>query len=453
MPKSDLPPATQFSPGQIDVIAVIDLLSEVGGTGGDFSERARKRFFSGYAGGNLDQQREVAKNVRLALHRWEIVGDDDRPTAFGEALISLTKDPPSFHAAVAKHALLNLHGLEVLRAVDHLQKIHEEPTLQNIARELKNYGVYFPPGGTHVSGLKAWFKKAGLLDDRWTRSDERLKELIGVTLEEVDTLERFDPQVRAFIRALAALNPSGPIPWSAVRDHAQAMAHVEFDAKNFSGQVLDPLEAAGYIEVAKTTGGRGAKPSTVRPTEKFRGEFIIPLLEALAKSSGDAPIRADRPLDEVVKELSSPDKHRKGRALEELVVHLCRLLGLTVVGWRIRARETAGSEVDVIAEGTNYVFSRWQIQCKNTSSVSNDTVAREIGVAGTTHANVVMIVTTGRFARPASEFAEKVLQGSAINVILLSGHDLSQVVREPASIGRILRSHARQAMKLKKLDT
>jgi site-specific DNA-methyltransferase (cytosine-N4-specific) len=141
----------------------------------------------------------------------------------------------------------------------------------------------------------------------------------------------------------------------------------------------------------------------------------------------------------------------KGKALELLAMHLCRLLGLRLVAWRHRWRETGGAEVDVIAEGTNLVFVRWEIQCKNTPRVSLEDLAREIGIADFYHANVVMIVTTGKFAKPAIDFAEKKMERSGLNIVLLDGSTLQQIVKSPHSMGDVLGRFAQRAMTLKRL--
>jgi len=133
------------------------------------------------------------------------------------------------------------------------------------------------------------------------------------------------------------------------------------------------------------------------------------------------------------------------------VLHLCRLLDLRLIGWRHRWKDTGGAEVDVLAEGTNFVFTRWEIQCKNTARVALEDIAREVGMADFYHANVVMIVTTGRFARPARDFAERKMERSNLNLVLLDATDIAEIVKSPYSIGSLLRKHAQKVMTLKKL--
>lgn len=57
-----------------------------------------------------------------------------------------------------------------------------------------------------------------------------------------------------------------------------------------------------------------------------------------------------------------------------------RLIDLDYVTTRLGGSATGGGEVDVIFESTRLVFSRWQIQCKNTARVGLDNVAKEVGL-------------------------------------------------------------------------
>lgn len=449
--KSDLPFGVNFSPTQIELPRVLDLIAASGGTTLAFTETIRREFFSNHAAQDLEAQLDIAKNVRLSLRAYGLIGDDEQFTAVGRALYDKRGSTGELYGALARHILLDLHGLDLLRVISHLQQLKIEPTLQAIAKELESVGIHVPPSAVHVSTMKLWLQQAGVVDDRLVVDDRRVRELIGYGLEEVDRLDEFGPEMRAFIRALAAISPSGAIPSSKVREHATSMSHVEFDLKNLREQVLYPLRDLGYLEVTKSTAGRGAKAHLIRPTEKFRAEFIGPVLDSLAKSGGFPRVRLDVPIEQVVDDLGSPDRHKKGLALEMLVMHLCRLLGLRVTHWRRRAADTGGAEVDVLADGMNYVFTRWQIQCKNTRTVSHDDVARELGIVGHTRANVVMVVTTGRFAKPAADLAESEMSRSPATLVLLDGRDLAHIVKEPSSIGQVLRRHAQRAMKLKAL--
>lgn len=129
-----------------------------------------------------------------------------------------------------------------------------------------------------------------------------------------------------------------------------------------------------------------------------------------------------------------------------------RLVALDYVTTRLRGAATGGAEVDLIFEGTRLVFSRWQIQCKNTSSVSLDDVAKEVGLTHFLKSNVVVIVTTGVIGGEARRYANKIMADSNLCVVMIDGGDLSLIEARPAAIVDIFNREARHAMDLKKLD-
>jgi hypothetical protein len=450
--KSDLPFGSQFSPAQIELVRVLDLLELHGGATSEFTDAIREEYFSSHAKGNPKQQRELAKNVRLALRGYGIISDDDHLTNFGTELMSLRMHRDRLYAALAKHILLDLKGIDLLRAVSDMKVARLETKLVDIARELERRGIHVPESGTHISSMREWLEAAKVLDGHWGVNEDRLRDLIGHGLDQVDELGQFSPEQRAFVEALVAMPGDGPFNSAEVARLATAQHHVVYDPKNLRYQVLFPLRDSGYLEVTKTTAGRGAKPYMVKPSSKFNREFIVPVLQALAKAASVPPDILRRPLKEIVVDLTSPNKDVKGKALEILAVNVCRILGLQIVGWRLRSRETGGQEVDVIADGTNFVFLRWEIQCKNTRTVSSDDVAREVGVALGNHAGVVLMITTGRFTEPARRYMNRILQTTAMNVMLLDGSDLKEIVGNPASAARVLGRHAKRIRNLKRSE-
>ncbi|MEH1855275.1 MAG: restriction endonuclease [Nostoc sp.] len=133
----------------------------------------------------------------------------------------------------------------------------------------------------------------------------------------------------------------------------------------------------------------------MKTTSKAQSELLAPLLKSIANETRLSEIELNRTFDDVVNELNHPDKHIKGKALELLAVWMIRLTSLRFTKWR--SRENGKGEVDVLAASDRFVYSRWQIQCKNTNKVDIDVLAKEIGLTFVTGADVVMVVTTGEF--------------------------------------------------------
>jgi site-specific DNA-methyltransferase (cytosine-N4-specific) len=98
------------------------------------------------------------------------------------------------------------------------------------------------------------------------------------------------------------------------------------------------------------------------------------------------------------------------------------------------------------------VFSRWQVQCKNTSHVALDDVAKEVGLTHFLKSNVIVIVTTGDIGAEARRYANKIMRDSNLSIVMLDGTDLTAIRNAPPAILDVFNREARTAMKLKVLE-
>jgi hypothetical protein len=159
-----------------------------------------------------------------------------------------------------------------------------------------------------------------------------------------------------------------------------------------------------------------------------------------------------KPLADVLADLSAGDRHIRGLALEALAFKLMRLIDLTYVGTRLRGDETAGAEVDVVFESERLVFSRWQVQCKNSARVSLEDVAKEVGLTHLLKSNVVVMISTGEIGAEARRFANVVMKDSHLCIVMVDRSDTDTIARDPTAIVDVFNREARQAMKIKKID-
>ncbi len=230
---------------------------------------------------------------------------------------------------------------------------------------------------------------------------------------------------------------------------------VAFNEKNLPKQVLYPLREAGYIDLERGTkeAGRGAKPFLVTATDKLATEIITPLIEQLERQTqADLRPLLRKPLKEIRKELKSKDRHIRGLALEALAFKLMRLIDLAYVATRLRGSVTGGAEVDLIFESARLVFSRWQVQCKNTARVSLDDVAKEVGLTHFLKSNAIVMVSTGEIGGEARRYANKIMTDSNLCIVMVDGNDLTLIEARPAAIVDVFVREARHAMDLKRLE-
>ena len=451
--KSDLPFGSEFSPSQIDLAHVLELAELHGGDWHAFENAVRSAYFEGHATSAYNRGK-LANNTKLGMIAYGIIDRDANPTDFGRELIALKDDEPALYQHLAKHILLNLHGMTLVRCIQDMVAAGEVVSLTTLREGLAARGVHYPSGGKHPSMMRLWLAKAGVfVGTRWQINTHRVEDILGLNPDEFAVLADFTPEQRAFLRALANTGTTTPQPANEIVRLATATYGVKFPEKSLPKLVLHALEEAGYITSEKTTTGRGAKPFQVAPTGKLIADVVEPLLEQL-KGQTDPKLLAllRTPLADILSDLGHADRYVAGLALEALAFKIMRLLDMTYVATRLRANQTGGAEVDLVFESARLVFSRWQIQCKNTDRVSLDDVAKEVGLTHLIKSNVIVIVTTGDIGGEARRYANKVMADSNLAVVMLDGGDLQVISESPATIVRAFEREARHAMNLKKLD-
>jgi site-specific DNA-methyltransferase (cytosine-N4-specific) len=242
-------------------------------------------------------------------------------------------------------------------------------------------------------------------------------------------------------------------PWNRIAEYAKSRYQIRFPTKTFVKDVIEPLVQLELIESQKTTEGRGAKPNLVKLADKANKNLVAHLVETIADLTEISSTELNRSFEDVINELEHPDKHIKGKALELLAIWMIRLTSLRFTSWRLRSYEsTGGGEVDVLAASDSFVYSRWQIQCKNTKKVDVDVLAKEVGMTFVTGADVIMIVTTGEFTRDAWQYAPRMMDVSRYYIILLQKEDLDKIKEDKTNIIKILDKKARRVFAKKELQ-
>lgn len=475
---SDLPFGSEFSPSQIELPALLDLVQAHQGDVRALEAGIEARWFSGHAAqqpkpvdddeddaeaeddadagesATAYNRSKLANNCKLGLIAYGIITRDGHFTEFGQALFDLRGDETALYEALAKHILLNLKGMIFVQCLQDMVAAAETITLDTIRIALGERGVHFPRGGKHPSIMRLWLAKAGVIvGKRWQVNPIRLRAVLGVDPNEFSALARFTPQQRAFLLALANSGVKQPQPANEIVKLASATYGVRFPDKSLPKDVLNALEAAGFITTTKTTTGRGAKPFLVAPTAKVQAEIIGPLLDQL-KDQVDPKLLdlLTKPLADIISEMESADRYVAGLALEALAFKIMRTLGMDYVATRLRAKDTGGAEVDLIFHSARLIYSRWQVQCKNTARVSLDDVAKEVGLTHFLKSSVIVMVTTGDIGSEARRYANKIMSDSNLAIVMIDRADLDGVIASPAYLVEAFQREAEHAMALKQID-
>jgi site-specific DNA-methyltransferase (cytosine-N4-specific) len=452
--KSDLPFGSEFSPSQIDLPVLLELAVVHEGNVQELQDAIQARYFSKHGQGNQRNQQKLAMNCRLGMKAYGIIDEKCRLTDFGHFLVSLKDKPEDLYEALGKHILLNLRGMAVIQCIQDMAYAGEEVNLTTLREGLEARGIHYPRGGKHPSMMRLWLANAGVfVGDRWQIDERRLSAILGTDEEQFAGLAKFSPAQRAFLLALANTGITEPQPANQIVKLATATFGIKFPEKSLPKLVLTALEESGYITATKTTGGRGAKPFMVAPTQKLVAEIVGPLLDQLQTQTDPKLLDLLRkPLSKILLEIDSQDRFLSGLALEALAFKLMRLLDMTYVATRLRAQATGGAEVDLIFESTRLVFSRWQVQCKNTTTVALDDVAKEVGLTHFLNSSAIVIVSTGSIGPEARKYANRIMGASNLCIVMIDRIDLESIRSNPSHIVDAFNREAHHAMTLKKLD-
>lgn len=451
--KSDLPFGSEFSPSQIELPKLLEFADTHGGDWRVFEEAVRLSYFEGHKTSDYNRAK-LANNTKLGMIAYGIIDRDAVLTPFGQELRDLRDNEDALYERLARQILLHLHGMTLVRCIQDMVAAGEQVNLTTLREGLAARGVHYPSGGKHPSMMRLWLAKAGVfVGSRWQIDSHRLEAILGINPDEFTVLGDLTTEQRAFIRALANTGTSDLQGANEIAKLASATYGVKFPEKSLPKLVLNDLESAGYITAKKTTTGRGAKPFQVAPTAKLIAEVVEPLLEQLGGQTDPKLLALLRtPLSAIVKNLRDKDRHKAGLALEALAFKIMRLLDMTYVATRLRANQTGGAEVDLIFESARLVFSRWQIQCKNTARVSLDDVAKEVGLTHFLKSNAIVVVSTGTIGGEARRYANRIMTDSNLCIVMVDGSDLALIQARPEAIVNVFSRESSHAMDLKKLE-
>lgn len=455
MPRSDLPFGSEFSPAQIALPVLLEFAHEYAADWKAFEEAVCNRYFSGYKTGAYNK-RKLANNTKLSMRAYGLIeAQDTSLTEIGANLYALRNDPSALYEDFSRHILKNRRGMIFVQCILDMHAAGETIDLNKLRAWLQERGIVVPRGGKHMSTLRLWLEKGGVFVSGYRVDQARLGNLLGLGMDEFEGLAALSPEQRAYLRAFANIGGGGPYISNEIERLAAATYGVSFNEKNLPKQVLYPLRDAGYLTLERGTkaAGRGAKPFLVATTDKLAVDLVNPLLDQLEQQTqADLRPLLRKPLQEIRADLEAESRHVRGLALEALAFKLMRLIDLSYVATRLRGVVTGGAEVDLIFESSRLVFSRWQVQCKNTARVALDDVAKEVGLTHFLKSNAVVMVSTGTIGKEARRYANKVMTDSNLCIVMVDGQDLDSIQTRPAAIIDVLNREAGHAMDLKKLE-
>jgi site-specific DNA-methyltransferase (cytosine-N4-specific) len=443
--KSDIPSAQNFSPKEIDLDVVLGFADSVGGSRARFEAEIRKKYYDPKTTTAAAQKPKMAYNVANGMEQYGLVNKDGSLTAVGKELFALLPDMDKVYDRLAKHILVELKGALLLDTIKDMRAAGDRITLVNIRRALLDREIYTATANKTISLMRLWLDKAGVTESNWTINEEKYREVLGVTTDDLDAFSDLTPEQRAVLKVLAEVGTT--VDSSKLRQAAERAYGVTLNEKAFP-RVLNPLVDKKFIKF-KAAGGSSAP---VEPLPRLKQDVTIPLVEQYGQGL-PKKLREllQRPLADIVDELDSGSTYIKGLALEALAFKVMRSIGLNYRATRFRPK-AARFEVDLLFDTSLLAYSRWQIQCKNTSNVSLDDVAKEVGLVYRLLSNVIVVMTRGKISQDAQSYAVDVMQKTGLAIILINGEDVKKLVKDPLAIYGVLDREAAFAVQVKPLE-
>lgn len=443
--RSEIPVGTQFSPDLIDLAEFLRALIASSGNrtalqAATWNPPVHIRSPHGIP----NSRRRANLPLEAAVQYGLLVRRTYLATELAQRLASFP--PDRLYHEFARHILLQCGGLRVVEAAQQMKVDALNITADSLAHYLTNQGFRVTVHNTAINSMRMWLARVGIFSARGWEVDSAAKErVLGLSDESLGILAGLDEEQKVFVQALCRIDPAGWHKAADVRDLAESLSGYRLSRVSLPLKFLQPLEAAGLIEY-RTKGTASGKSALLKTTHKFKREVLEPFVTR-TMTTLDPALSAyyrRRPQD-IYQDLTSSDRFRKGQALEAYAVQVMRLLGLRFLGWRRRASETGGAEVDVTLAGLfGGLPTLWQVQCKNTPSGRLDVedVAREVGVAAVYHATHVLLIANCPVTEQARRFAARANSATTFPVFVLDKKDFEAIKNSPGVMGRILRSTA-----------
>lgn len=124
MEKSDLPFSGQFTPNQVQLSRVLQIIHDYAGTRIGIEQSIANEFFGGKIA--------LSKNTFWALRAYRLLTEDEndpRPTSLASDLLALSRNEDDLHQQFGRHILLNLHGFDLVQTILDMQHANENITL------------------------------------------------------------------------------------------------------------------------------------------------------------------------------------------------------------------------------------------------------------------------------------------------------------------------------------
>jgi Restriction endonuclease len=376
-----------------------------------------------------------------------ILDRQNRLTDFGRRLYRARKDPTRFKEVLAAHLLKHRGGWQFAKALTVLRQRGRGVTRDEVANYLaEKYGINEWRDLNNISALHGFLAWCGVVSS-YKLDQEAFDRLMGATIQEVGSLERFTVETRACLQALVRLG--GPATGGEIRHAAETYLRRQLDVHTLPSRI-EPLIADGLVK--KIDVRRGDRTGTYAVVNAKRAEVLAEVAADLAAVGAIPDEVFEHDFAWVWNRLQDDELSRddKGRTLEILAAMICWKLGLR----HVLLRERSPFEVDVTAEAFGSAYQSWSAQCKayTNTQIRADHILREFGIAMLEGRTVLLFATTSDFTPDATTTAERITRESAVQVLMLNGTDLKRIAADQTALFDLVERRSREVRRLRAGD-
>lgn len=359
------------------------------------------------------------------------------------------------------HLLREKNAKVLIEALSAMRKRKTTITKSSLKDELKLRGIAgLSNNTTDHSTLKNWFIHAGLVSKAGDPNDISIKAILGISSSENDDFKSLTLGQQVFLHLLRKRHETDSSPFQVkelLKECIDKYPHL-FDDAHFAKKVRQPLEAGGWVEtIGLAKGVHGGRSGQISGTTKLMDiptSQVIPDFDQVIPA--DLRSKINTPLDELSTDLWGGNTYKAGIALELLALRMIIDLGLEPRHFRLRSAQTAYAEVDLIAEGSHLLFSRWTFQCKRygketSTKLGLGDVAKEVGIAIFSKAHVVVMVTTTDFSQDAKDYALEITRATHLQFVFVDGKIINDYLKNGKDIlWHHFQTNAKDVMSIKR---
>jgi len=155
---------------------------------------------------------------------------------------------------------------------------------------------------------------------------------------------------------------------------------------------------------------------------------------------------------ELLSELDFGEYNTNGLAPRAAAFKLIELLDMPFAAARPHWGPTEENDARLIIESEQPIFSRWQVQWKNTEMLTVDAAAIEVGLTYLSKSNVIVMICSGIIEDAVRHYTDTVMRETNLCIVLLDSKDIDAIGADPMHIKQIFRRETLRAKGLRPLD-